>query len=88
MRDEARELTVSHPPPHGPNLPQMRLLYKERLERQVCETAIAVAIPMMSRSCDQKLRIEIGLLKGGGVAGWSVVGMVAYVEPGIDLCQV
>jgi len=57
----------------------MRLLYEQRLERQVRQTAVAVAVPMMTCSCDQELRIQVGSLEGGGVSGWGVVRVVAYV---------
>ena len=70
-------LKLPQPSPHRSNLPQMRLLDELRLRVQVEN---AVAIPVMARARDQILGMQVG-----GVTCRGVVGVVADVEPDVDV---
>ncbi len=70
-------LEVPQPLAHRADLPQMRLLDELGLGGEV---ANAVAVPVVDGAGDQVLRVEVG-----GVAGRGVVGVVADVEPDVDV---
>ncbi len=70
-------LEVPQPLAHRADLPQVRLLDELRLGGEVEN---AVAVPVVDGAGDQVLRVEVG-----GVAGRGVVGVVADVEPDVDV---
>ena len=70
-------LKLPEPLPHRPNLPQVRLLDELRLRVEVED---AVAVPVMARARDEILGMQVG-----GIAGRGVVGVVADVEPDVDV---
>ena len=71
--------TLEGPQPlrHRSNLPQMRLLDELWLRLEIQN---AVAIPVMARAGDQILGMEVGRIAGRGV-----VGVIADVEPDVDV---
>lgn len=70
-------LKVPQPLPHRPDLPQMRLLDELRLRVEIKN---AVAIPVMARAGNQILRMKVRRIARRGV-----IGVIAHVEPDVDV---